>query len=94
MENQPKDESNLSGFEGRCLRRILAIWWEHRVSNKEISERTGIRPSVEKQKKIEMAWTCHKRKQISTSTDCSHVESTRSKKERKTTGYLEEIIGK
>ena len=35
-------ESKLRGFEGRCLRRILGLRWEQRVTNKEITRRTGI----------------------------------------------------
>ena len=35
-------ESRLRGFEGRCLRRILGVRWQDRVSNREVPERTGI----------------------------------------------------
>ena len=35
-------ESRLRGFEGRCLRRILGVRWQDRVSNREVAERTGI----------------------------------------------------
>ncbi|GFS05811.1 hypothetical protein ElyMa_004691200 [Elysia marginata] len=52
-------ESKLRGFEGRCLRRILGIRWEHRVTNKEIFERTGIRPIVEEVKKRRWRWLGH-----------------------------------
>ncbi|GFR75014.1 hypothetical protein ElyMa_003907500 [Elysia marginata] len=72
-------KSKLMGFEGRCLERILGIRWENRVTNKEISERTTIRPIVEEGKKRIWRWL---------------GESTRSKKERKNTGYLEEMSGK
>ncbi|GFR82121.1 hypothetical protein ElyMa_002357300 [Elysia marginata] len=49
-------ESKLWGFDGRCLRRILGIRWEHRVTNKEISAKTGIRPMVEEVKKRRWGW--------------------------------------
>ncbi|GFR82356.1 endonuclease-reverse transcriptase [Elysia marginata] len=52
-------ESKLRDFEGRCLRRILGIRWEHRVTNKEMSERTGIRPIVEEVKKRRWRWLGH-----------------------------------
>ena len=40
-------ENRLRGFEGRYLWRILKIRWEQRVTNKEISRRTGINNIVE-----------------------------------------------
>ncbi|GFR94430.1 hypothetical protein ElyMa_000918600 [Elysia marginata] len=52
-------ESKLRGFEGQCGRRILGIQWEHRVTKKEISERTGIRPIVEEVKKRRWKWLGH-----------------------------------
>ena len=52
-------ESKLRGFEGRCLRRILGIWWEHRVTNKEIESRTGISCIVEEVKKRRWRWLGH-----------------------------------
>ncbi|GFR92088.1 hypothetical protein ElyMa_006192100 [Elysia marginata] len=52
-------ESKLRGFEGRCLRRILGIRWEHRVTNKEISERTGMRPILEEVKIRRWRWLGH-----------------------------------
>ncbi|GFR91818.1 endonuclease-reverse transcriptase [Elysia marginata] len=52
-------ESKLRGFEGLRLRRILGIRWEHRVTNKEISERTGIRPVVNEMKKRICRWLGH-----------------------------------
>ncbi|GFR92863.1 endonuclease-reverse transcriptase [Elysia marginata] len=47
------------GFEGWCLRGILGIRWQHRVTNKEISERTGIRPIVEEVKHRRWRWLRH-----------------------------------
>ena len=35
-------ESRLRGFEGRCLRRILGVRCQDRVSNREVAKRTGI----------------------------------------------------
>ena len=52
-------ESRLRGFEGRCLRRILNIWWEHRVTNKEVAERTGIECIVDEVKKRRWRWLGH-----------------------------------
>ena len=52
-------ESKLRGFEGRCLRRILRIWWELRVTNKEVATRTGINPIVEEVKRRRWRWLGH-----------------------------------
>ena len=52
-------ESKLRGFEGRCLRRILRIRWEHRVTNKEIARRTGINCIVEEVKRRRWRWLGH-----------------------------------
>ena len=52
-------ESRLRGFEGRCLRRILGVWWEQRVTNKEIQERTGINCIVEEVQRRRWKWLGH-----------------------------------
>ena len=52
-------ESRLRGFEGRCLRRILRIRWEQRVTNKEISRRTSINNIVEDVKQRRWRWFGH-----------------------------------
>ena len=52
-------ESKLRGFEGRCLRRILGIWWEQRVTNKEIQTRTGINCIVEEVQRRRWKWLGH-----------------------------------
>ena len=52
-------ESRLRGFEGRCLRRILRIRWEQRVTNKEISRRIGINNIVEDVKQRRWRWFGH-----------------------------------
>ena len=52
-------ESRLRGFEGRCLRRILGIRWEERVTNKEIADRTGVQPIVEEVKMRRWRWLGH-----------------------------------
>lgn len=44
-------KSKLRGFEERCLRGILGIWQEQKVTYKEIAKRTGINCIVEKIKK-------------------------------------------
>ena len=54
-----KIESRLRGFEGRCLRRILRIRWEHRVTNKEIGDRTGLQPIVNEVKQRRWRWLGH-----------------------------------
>ena len=54
-----KIESKLRGFEGRCLRRILRIRWEHRTTNEEISKRTGITNIVLEVKKRRWKWLGH-----------------------------------
>ncbi|GFR84996.1 hypothetical protein ElyMa_002431700 [Elysia marginata] len=53
-------ESKLRCFEGRCLRGISGIRWEHRVTSKEIFElRTGIRPILEEVKERRWRWLRH-----------------------------------
>ena len=52
-------ESRLRGFEGPCLWRILRIRWEQRVTNKEISRRTGINNIVEDVKQRRWRWFGH-----------------------------------
>jgi len=54
-----KIESKLRGFEGRCLRRILHIWWEQRVTNKEMWERAGMNNIVLEVKKRRWRWLGH-----------------------------------
>ena len=48
-----------AGFEGRCLRRILRIRWEQRVTNKEISRRTGINNIVKDVTQRRWRWFGH-----------------------------------
>ena len=52
-------ESKLRGFEGRCLRRILGLRWEQRVTNKEITRRTGISGIVDEVKRRRWKWLGH-----------------------------------
>ena len=52
-------ESKLRGFEGRCLRRILKVRWEERVSNQEIWRRTNINNIVLEVKKRRWTWLGH-----------------------------------
>ena len=54
-----KLESRLRGFEGRCLRRILRIRWEQRVTNREVSRRTGINNIVEEVRHRRWRWLGH-----------------------------------
>ena len=54
-----KIESRLRGFESRCLRRILRIRWEQRVSNKKVSERTGVNPIVDEVRTRRWRWVGH-----------------------------------
>ena len=54
-----KIESKLRGFEGRCLRRILRLWWELRVTNKEVARRTGISCIVQEVKRRRWRWLGH-----------------------------------
>ena len=54
-----KIESRLRGFEGRCLRRILKIRWEQRVTNEEIRRRTKINNIVEEVKQRRWRWLGH-----------------------------------
>ena len=52
-------ESRLRGFEGKCLRRILKLRWEQRVTNEEISRRTGINNIVLEVKQRRWRWLGH-----------------------------------
>ena len=52
-------ESRLRGFEGRCLRRLLHVRWEDRVTNKEVARRTGIQPIVSEVKHRRWKWLGH-----------------------------------
>ena len=52
-------ESRLRGFEGRCLRRILGIRWEHKVTNERIAVRTGVNSIVEEAKIRRWRWLGH-----------------------------------
>ena len=52
-------ESRLRGFEGRCLRRILKIRWEQRITNKEIRRRTGINSITDEVKQRRWRWLGH-----------------------------------
>ena len=54
-----KIESQLRGFEGRCLRRILRLRWEQHVTNKEVSRRTGINCIVEEVMQRHWRWLGH-----------------------------------
>jgi len=54
-----KCESRLRGFEGRCLRRILQIRWEQRVTNAEIAQRTGINNINDEVKRRRWKWLGH-----------------------------------
>ena len=54
-----KLESRLRGFEGRCLRRILKIRWQDRVSNEEIWRRTGMGGIVLEVKRRRWTWLGH-----------------------------------
>ena len=54
-----KIESKLRGFDGRCLRRILHIWWEQRVTNNEVWEREGMNNIILEVKKRRWSWLDH-----------------------------------
>ena len=54
-----KIESRLRGFEGRCLRRILRIHWEQRITNEEISRRTRVNSIIKEIKKRRWKWLGH-----------------------------------
>ena len=49
-------ESRIRGFEGRCLRRLLRVWWEQKVTNREVWKRAGINDIVQEVKK--RRWKC------------------------------------
>ena len=52
-------ESRIRGFEGRCLRRILRIWWEQKVTNREVWKRAGINDIAQEVKKRRWKWLGH-----------------------------------
>ena len=54
-----KLESRLRGFGGRCLRRILGIGWEQRITNEEVWERTGFNNIVLEVKRKRCTWLGH-----------------------------------
>ena len=54
-----KLESRLRGFEGRCLRRILKVRWEDKVTNEEVWARTGITNIVMEVKRRRWTWLGH-----------------------------------
>ena len=54
-----KIESKLGGFDGRCLRRILHIWWEQRVTNNEVWERAGMNNIILEVTKRHWSWLGH-----------------------------------
>ena len=54
-----KIESRLRGFEGRCLRRILRVYWQDHISNAEVSRRTGINNIVDEVKRRRWSWLGH-----------------------------------
>ena len=52
-------ESKLRAFEGRCLRRILKIRWEDRITNKEVATLTGIDCIIAEIKQRRWRWLGH-----------------------------------
>ena len=54
-----KVESRLRGFEGRCLRRILKVRWEDRMTNEEVWARTGFTNIVLEVKRRRWTWLSH-----------------------------------
>ena len=54
-----KIESRTRGFEGRCLRRILHIKWQDRISKEEVKRRTGINGVNEVVKRRRWTWFGH-----------------------------------
>ena len=54
-----KTDSRTRGFEGRCLRRILRIRWDQRVTNTEVFRRTGINNINDEIKKRRWKWLGH-----------------------------------
>ena len=54
-----KLESRLRGFEGRCLRRILKVRWDQRVTNDEIWRRTSTSNIVLEVRKRRWMWLGH-----------------------------------
>ena len=54
-----KTESRLRGFEGRCLRRILKIRWQQKITNEEISQITGINSITSELKQRRWKWMGH-----------------------------------
>uniref|UniRef100_K7EXS9 DUF6451 domain-containing protein n=1 Tax=Pelodiscus sinensis TaxID=13735 RepID=K7EXS9_PELSI len=51
-----KIESRLRGFEGWCLHHVLRVRWEQHVTNKEISQRSGINNVVDEIKQRCWRW--------------------------------------
>ena len=51
--------SRIETFQSRCLRRILRIYWYHRVTNEEVRRRAGLRPIVEEVRNRRWKWLGH-----------------------------------
>ncbi len=49
----------IQAFIGRCLRRILGIWWPNRISNQELWEQTNQIPPINQLKKRKWTWIGH-----------------------------------
>ena len=59
-----KTKSQLRGFDGRCLRRILSIRPEQRATDKDIAGLTHINNIVDEVKqKRQMTWPCSPHRQ-------------------------------
>ena len=53
------DLSMLRGFDNKCLRRILGIYWPNKISNKELEKTTCI-PQIDRElKKRRWTWIGH-----------------------------------
>ena len=49
-------ESGLIGFESRCLRKILRIWWEQRVTDRKVWKQADSNYIVKEVKKRRWKW--------------------------------------
>ena len=53
-------------FQNKCLRRILHIYWPDKISNKELRQRTGVRPVEMEVRVRRWRWIGHGQEHTST----------------------------
>ena len=52
-------QQKLEVFQNKCLRRILKINWQEKITNEEVRARAGIRPLIQDIKERRWRWIDH-----------------------------------